>query len=1133
MGRPIDIRSWLRELGLERYAQAFLDNDIDAEVLPRLTADELKELGVTSIGHRRRLLDAIAALERPSPSPEGPDREVLTTASPAPPHEAPVPEAERRQLTILFCDLVGSTELASRLDPEDMGRVIRAYQDCCTTAIGTWGGHVAKYMGDGLLAYFGYPKAQEDEAERAVRAGLEVVAGVRKLGPRYDLAMEARVGIATGQVVVGELLGEGAAQERAVVGETPNMASRLQNLAPPGGVVIGLSTRRLLGTLFDLVDLGERELKGFAAPVRAWQVVGEGVAESRFEALRGRQLTPLVGREHELGLLLERWAWAKDGSGQVVLLSGEPGIGKSRIVSALRERLAEERYIPLSHYCSPYHQNSALYPVIGLLERAAGFTREDPPAARLDKLSALLAPATEKSLEQVVPLIAALLSIPTAERYPPIDLSPQQQKQRTFEVLVDQMEGLARRQPVLATYEDIQWMDPSTRELLDLLVERVRHLPVLVVMTFRPDFQPPWTGHAHVARVTLNRLGPPHGAAMVQRITGGKSLPAEVLAQIVGKTDGVPLFVEELTKAVLESGLLTDAGDHFELAGALPDLAIPATLQDSLMARLDRLAPVKEVAQIGAVIGRTFSYDLLARVATMPQDGLRQALDRLIAAELIHHRGAPPDATYTFKHALVQDAAYQSLLRSRRRQLHARIAETLDEHFPELLGAQPEVVAHHYTEAGGARRAIDLWQEAGEREARRSAHLEAIAHFSKALSLMGDLPAEVARSRRELELLLLLGPVLIAAQGMASDCVAETYRRARELSRELGDPDGAYTSTWGLWLSHQQRGVLDEAQQLAREVLALAEQTGKAELLLQAHHAAWTTLFFQDDLPACLAHTEQGRALYDLETHRAHALRFGGHDPGVCAGATGGLALWLVGFPDQAVARLREASELAERLDHPVSHSIALFFTGILHQYRREPARVRAHLDTLLTVCRERHIPHYESSRAILHGWVETAEGNVENGIAEIQHGLDLHMQSPVGLRRPYYLGVFADALARSGDVEAALAAVDKGLMRRQRADDRNWEPELHRLRGELLRRDRGLVDAEVEHCFDQAVAAARRQGAKSLELRAATSRARLWAEQGERQKARDLLAPIYDWFTEGFDTADLRDAKGLLDQLA
>ena len=628
-------------------------------------------------------------------------------------------EAERRQLTVMFVDLVGSTALAGRLDPEEMGGLLHAYQNAIAGEVVRFEGYVAKFMGDGVLAYFGWPKAHEDAAERAVCAGLAIVAAVARLTVPTGDNLAARVGIATGLGVVGDLIGAGAAREETVVGETPNLAARLQELAAPGGVVIAPTTHGLVGGQFRYADLGVHRFKGLTAPIRAWRVRGRGRAEGRFEARQAAAgPTPLVGREREVALLLDRWQRAKDGAGQVVLLAGEPGIGKSRLIHSLRERLGGEPHTPLSHFCSPLHQTSPLHPIIGLLERAAGFARDDPPGRKLAKLEALLARGTE-GVAAAAPLIAALLAIPAGDRYPPLNLSPQRQKERIFEALLGLLAGLAAEQPVLALYEDVYWSDPTTLELLDLVVERVQRLPALVLITFRPEFVPPWTGSPHITLLALTRLGRGQGAALVERLTGGKALPAEVVDQIVARADGVPLFLEELTKVVLGSGLLTDEGDRYALAGpASPAVAVPATLHDSLMARLDRLAPAaKEVAQIGAALGRDFPHELLAAVAPLPEEVLRDALDQLIEAELIFRRGAPPEAVYSFKHTLVRDAAYESPLRSKLRRLHARIAQVLEERFPATAEVEPELLAHHCAEAGLVEKAAGYRHKAGQRVA--------------------------------------------------------------------------------------------------------------------------------------------------------------------------------------------------------------------------------------------------------------------------------------------------------------------------------------------------------------------------------------------------------------------------------
>ncbi|HWZ68992.1 MAG TPA: AAA family ATPase [Stellaceae bacterium] len=761
----MDISTWLRGLDLVQYEPIFRENAIDVEILPELTETDLEKLGVV-LGHRKRMLRAIAALEAHPPAP--------------PPTAAPRAEAaERRQLTVMFCDLVGSTALSTRFDPEDLREIVGDYHRAVADTVARFDGFVAKYMGDGVLIYFGYPRAHEDDAERAVRAGLAVIEAVGKLPAHEDLRV--RLGIATGLAVVGDLIGAGAAQERGVVGETPNLAARLQAQAAPGTLVIGEATRRQIGGLFDLADLGPQALAGFAEPQPAWLVIGESGMLSRFEALRSGT-TPLVGREEEVELLVRRWQQAKSDEGRVVLISGEPGIGKSRLTAVLSEHIRSEPHTRLRYFCSPHHQDSALYPFIAQLERAAGFARDDAVEDKLGKLRALLAPGMRD--DDDIALLSELLSLPSSAA--DLNLSPQRKREKLFEALLGQLEAEARHRPVLMVFEDAHWIDPTSRELLDLTVDRVRRLPVLVVITFRPEFQPPWGGRSQVTNLALNRLGERDGEALVQILAGNAALAPEIVAEIVERTDGVPLFVEELTKAVLESAGQGDRVAAVLATTSLAALSVPATLHASLMARLDRLGPAaKEIAQISAVLGREFAYELIEPVAHRPEKELQAALDQLGGAGLLFCRGTVPHASYLFKHALVQDAAYSTLLRGRRQELHVRVAAALEEHFADLVERQPELLAHHLTAAGDTERAVEQWLKAGQHAAARLAYLEAIAHFERGLGLLHSLPEGPVRNGREIELQLALGLCLFTAKGAVTAKLP--YMRALDLAERGGE----------------------------------------------------------------------------------------------------------------------------------------------------------------------------------------------------------------------------------------------------------------------------------------------------------------------------------------------------------
>ncbi|HEU0215327.1 MAG TPA: AAA family ATPase [Stellaceae bacterium] len=1128
---PIDVAVWLRRLGLQQYAPAFAEHDIDPDILPQLTAEDLSGLGVASIGHRRRLLAAIAALRSEAAPAAEPARDTADLAAGSPlPNPPPLTgeekvggEAERRQLTVMFCDLVGSTPLSTRFDPEDLREIVGAYHRCVAETIAPFAGFVAKYMGDGVLVYFGWPEAHEDDAERAVRAGLAVIDAVGRLATPESL--NVRIGVATGLVVVGDLIGAGAAQERGVVGETPNLAARLQGLARPGTLVVADGTRRQIGTLFEVEDLGPQPLAGFAEPQPVWRAVGESGVVSRFEALRS-PAAPMVGRDEELELLLRRWEQAKAGEGRVVLVSGEAGLGKSRLTAAMAERVEAEPHTRLRWFSSPHHQDSALYPTIVRLERAAGFARDDPPDEKLAKLSALLAPGAASADE--LALIAELLSLPS--RAAELNLSPQRKRELLFEALLRQLAALARANPVLAIFEDAHWIDPTSRELLDLMVDRVRHLPVVLVITFRPEFEAPWGGQPHVANLSLNRLGGRDASALVLGLAGNTPLGSEVVAEIVERTDGVPLFVEELTKAVIERGEQGRQVGAVLSASPLPALAVPPTLQASLTARLDRIgSTAREVAQIGAVLGREFSYELIEQVAQRRSAELENSLSRLTEAGLLFCRGVAPNSSYLFKHALVQDAAYGTLLRARRQELHARVAAVLEADFSDLVERQPELLAHHLTGAAQTERAVAQWLAAGQFAAARLAPREAIGHFDRGLFLLGSLPQGASRDAQEVELQLARGLSLFFTEGFISAAAARSYARARELAERCRDGRQLIVAIYGQWQVAYGSGDVAAASPISKKLLALtAAATTDSGLRLQAHHSAWTTSLIGGEPVPGREHCAAGRRLYDIEAHRSHRLLFGGHDPGVCARMVSGHIEWVLGFPDTALAAARAATELAEQLHHPLSLELAMFYEAMLHLERHEPELALQELAASELLAAEQRLAFHHSPE-MARGGALLLQGELRDALAVLRAGL----QTPAGrgVSRPYGLVSLAHAMALSGEPAAALGLIDEAMGMMEAVGHRQYEPEFYRIKGIALREQNDVAGSEA--AFAEALRSARRRQMKAYELRAATSLARLWGEEGRREEARELLAPVYGWFTEGFDTADLKEAKALLEELA
>jgi predicted ATPase/class 3 adenylate cyclase len=1052
-------------------------------------------------------------------------------AAPARPADPPPGSgAERRQLTLMFCDIVGSTALSVMLDPEDLREIMAGYHRCCTEIIGRFHGTIARFMGDGVLAHFGYPEAHEDDAECAVRAGLALIEETSRLAVGRA-RIQVRIGIATGLVVVGDLIGEGSSRERAVVGQTPNLAARLQALAEPGTVIISASTRQLVGGLFEYIDLGTHELKGFSTPVQAWQVLGESTAKSRFEALRAAAMSPLVGRESERALLFERWEKAKTGAGQVMVLAGEAGLGKSRLAQAISDALAALEIPRLHYYCSPFHRNSALHPVLEQLKRAAEFAADDDADRKLHKLGTLMDRFGHG--RENIALLAHLMSIPGGERYPPPTLDRQAQREAILSVMSGLLIRLAQRGPVLVVAEDLHWSDPSSLELLSLLVKRVAELPVLMIATHRPEIALDWQGE-HVEALTVERLDRRQSLDLLRRLTDDKALPADIVAKIMERTDGIPLFIEEMTKAVMESGVLEDAGDHYELARFAPATTIPATLRDSLMARLDRLAEVKSVAQAGAAIGRSFSYELMAAISPLPEESLQSALDRLAASGLVFAKGEPPRADYTFKHALVQETAYESLLRGRRQEIHLSIAKALSERFPDVKAAQPELLAHHFTLAGEVDQAIEHWLQAGQRATERSAELEAIGHLSKALEVLESSPPSQERDQRELGIRIALLTPTIALKGYASPETAEAAAKARAIAdRTAGDTSQLFPIMYGEWTSNTVRGRIQAARDLAEQYMRLARRQSDSGPLVVGHRMLGVSLWALGDLARGCEELERTIALYDPQVHATSAFQYA-HDSRVSTLSHLSVARLIAGDVHGAIGTAEEACRYAHQLNHANTLGVALHLAGaMVGDVLGDISRVRYFSGLSVRLAEEHGLALWLAAGRIYEAWLTADSGDPKEAIAAMVAAIGRLKAIGVQFTLPRFLVLLAELEVAAGlpaqgrdTLAAAIATIEE-------TGERIWESDLYRVKGEVLLACRNAsAEAEAEAAFEHAIAVAQRQGARFWELRATTALARLRQRQGEGATMRSRLSAIYQHFAADDALADVAGAKLVLDAI-
>lgn len=1113
---------------------------VDEESLDRL-GEELAKQQIADIDERQTLIrvaDPVPVVPQTGPTtvtkvPRAASQTVADSEPTGSPHRPS--QAERRQLTVMFCDLVGSTDLSGKLDPEDLREVVQTYQKTAATVIEKYDGHIAQYLGDGLLIYFGYPLAHEDDAQRAVYTGLEILDAIKQansgLQNSFSVSLAVRIGIHTGPVVVGEI-GGGGRREQLALGETPNIAARIEGLAQTNTVAISPVTADLVHRSFILNNLGSHKLKGINEEMTLYSVERPGYSRPENEGEISDRFKGLVGRSEEISLLLRRWQQSKEGQGQVVLISGEAGIGKSSLVNSIRRLVKQDSLPCITIRCSRYHQNSALFPVVNHLYRYLQIQHDNSASENLNRLETALQ-SCNMDLDEAVPLFAALLALelPGTRYDSESSLPSSQQRQQTLDALISWILAESEHQPVLILWEDLHWADPTTLELLGALLEQSPTATILNVLISRLDFEPPWPTRSYMTSLRLTRLERQQVESLVTRLSGGKQLPTEVMDHIVNKTDGVPLFVEELTKTIINSKVLNEHDDHFKLTGPLTAVAIPATLNDSLMARLDRLPTVREMAQLGSVVGREFNYEIVRALANVDEPILQDGLSQLVDHELLYQRGRPPQSRYTFKHALVQDAAYQSLLRRTRQQYHQQVAELFESRFVHMIQSEPEVLAYHYTEANCGEKAVAYWLMAGQRAAHSSAHREAIAHLSRGLDMLQQLPDSNEKLQQNMTLHVALGGSLIAVKGYAASEVERVYTRARELCQQIGDRPQVFQVLRGLFLFYLVRGQMQTAHELAQQMLEQAAKQDEVSPTMLSHYLMGMALFFRADLVNGISHIQEAIRIHNPETHQELAYVYG-IDPGVGSLGFEALLQWYLGYPDQALQLAREGVALAERVSHPFSQVFAHDWLAWIHQLRRESDGAAESANIAILLAREQGFALYEAWGTVAQGWAMDLNEPGDTGMIRMQGGMAAALGTGSEVFRPFFLGLLAEAHGRKGEFGRGLSVLAEACEVMERTGEFVYQAEIYRLTGEFQLHSQEPGTEAAETNFNQALAVARSHQARSLELRAATSLARLWHKQNRSRDALDLLSPVIDCFSEGFDTVDFHDARSLQEKL-